>query len=1139
MANQETVYCPLCGNKVPRGTAKCPVCSTPLERAAPSGESEMPQLVISREDYLHKAIPQIQLPPPAMSCPQCALPLEGGEGKCPRCGIPLATEEAMLECPECGALAPQRAKACPNCGVGFEEVPTIPGPPPAEEITTPPILPEPPMPMPPTPPQVVTSIPKSVPASSAGFVNGRGAVNGTGFVNGTGITNGTKVGGGISVSQKRQRTFITRWQFVAVLVALAVVIPTFIYLSYSGTEPMTVDGKFKDWSHVTKYSMFDLSASSSINVEEWAVSTEGSSLFVYLSVAGSLMSSSDVVETFYLFIDSDDSSSTGYAVSGIGADYMFQLDGWGGSVQSTSISEYPSSDQYNWSAWRNLGSLSSAIGGSRLEAKGDMPVAPVANSKYLLLSQDSLNNMAVSYAVPETGGLLVIRQEPYPDVMTSGILQPGTNVPFVRLTLRAQGTGGTVSDVQMTSTGVSAGSFQSVSLNVGETRVVDIFVSVSATVGNLVSSSVAVSGISTTFSDVTVIGDAAKAYVTSPPTAVEIDGAFADWNGKISPDSDPLAMPNADIDITGTGAVNGTLTSSFYVSVSGRIFNGSYVPAVQSKPSHGGSGGTVTPPRKTGEDYLRVYIDSDMNASTGEVAICSSKTIGADYLIELKGFNGNVLSRALYSYDIDRWTLVTGAQIALGKDNQRIELGISSSYLSGSSDIDFIVETTDWRGRQDVGTSAPVKASAFAISGDISFNPERWIIDGTTTSPSATAMSYQRKLFYDGTNFWSFYFDGANTVYKYSTDGGVTWTLVGQAFKTGSVEKVSLWYDKSNNSVYAVGDRTTASRNLYVQKGSVSPALHTITWQAADGSFAASTRNLGSKNAYLSLDASGYVWILSSNLTTQVPANYNLTAWKSNSVGDINAFAAVGGLIAGGAGTGGANIKGSILPAGSGSNMWAVYIYGGSVYSRRYNGTWSNETAIYTNLDDPGNQDMAPPSALVDGKGVIHVVYGNGHAQSAGVPKPYIYYVYNRGTTWSTPYRLDSVSNKLGNFYPTVSLDSSTGNIYAFWIQTDINDIGRTIVGKKNVSGTWTSLSFGTQTTDAKQYLTSIYSAPSEDIICWQWTQNTSGIIQVVFDKLPEFGDIVLPTLAFLCLFFAVFNGGKRRKRKGPDRVDK
>jgi hypothetical protein len=159
-------------------------------------------------------------------------------------------------------------------------------------------------------------------------------------------------------------------------------------------------------------------------------------------------------------------------------------------------------------------------------------------------------------------------------------------------------------------------------------------------------------------------------------------------------------------------------------------------------------------------------------------------------------------------------------------------------------------------------------------------------------------------------------------------------------------------------------------------------------------------------------------------------------------------------------------------------------------------------------------------------------VYGNGHEQPVGTCKPYIYYVYNTGSGWSVPYRLESVANNLGNVYPTISVDSSTGSVYSFWIETDTNGVGVTVRGKKNVSGTWTALTLSGQTAGAKQYLNSIYSAPGEQFICWQWTQNTTSPIEVLFDKLPEFKTVVLPVL-FLTLIVV----GMRRRR-GKSRRD-
>jgi hypothetical protein len=171
----------------------------------------------------------------------------------------------------------------------------------------------------------------------------------------------------------------------------------------------------------------------------------------------------------------------------------------------------------------------------------------------------------------------------------------------------------------------------------------------------------------------------------------------------------------------------------------------------------------------------------------------------------------------------------------------------------------------------------------------------------------------------------------------------------------------------------------------------------------------------------------------------------------------------------------------------------------------------------------------------VDSGGVAHVVYGNGHEQTPD-SKPYIYHVYYNGA-WSVPYRLDGVPNNRGNMYPTVSVDSATGNVFALWIETDNNAVPLIIVGKKNVTGTWTSMVIGGDITSPKQYLNSIYSVPNEQMICWQWTQNTTGTIEVEFDKIPEFSDIVLPVfgMAAVIVFGYRYRGAKRRRESSED----
>jgi hypothetical protein len=163
---------------------------------------------------------------------------------------------------------------------------------------------------------------------------------------------------------------------------------------------------------------------------------------------------------------------------------------------------------------------------------------------------------------------------------------------------------------------------------------------------------------------------------------------------------------------------------------------------------------------------------------------------------------------------------------------------------------------------------------------------------------------------------------------------------------------------------------------------------------------------------------------------------------------------------------------------------------------------------------------------------VVHVVYGNGRKKS-GQSIPSIEYSHNDtgATTFTTAVDLDSyISADVGDYYPTISLDTSTGNLYAFWIQSDTSYVGRNLTGRKCVSGSWSNLTFESQTTYAKQYLTSIYSVSGEFKICWQWTQNTTSPYHVLFDHvIPEFGDLTLPIIGFIVIF-AVYRQRWRSK---------
>jgi hypothetical protein len=289
---------------------------------------------------------------------------------------------------------------------------------------------------------------------------------------------------------------------------------------------------------------------------------------------------------------------------------------------------------------------------------------------------------------------------------------------------------------------------------------------------------------------------------------------------------------------------------------------------------------------------------------------------------------------------------------------------------------------------------------------------------------------------------------------------------------------------------------------------------------------------LGGKNAFVSQDASGYIWVLSSNCTRTTPtATYDLTAFKSQSTNSVTGtWSNIGNMLT--TDDGGSNLKGVIVPAGTGSYMWSVYGYGGNVSARKYTTSWSSQTdfTIADKTDVTTNTDLAPPSAVVDGNGVCRVVYGDSNTNAAQL-RSHIYARYNSSATaWSAAYALSTVATTDSHRAPTISLDASNNNVFAFWVQVDDNSI----VYKKYSAGAWsgTPTAF-VSTSHAKYYLTSVYSAPSEARICVEWTQNTTGLIQVIFEKIPEFGDVVVPVFSVLVVFIAVYR--RRARADGPE----
>ncbi len=1137
MQNEQTIHCPLCGKKVPADVDTCPFCSTPIDKVVMKRELDkvierrvMRRVRSSKEEEAPPVpVPTAPIPEVKVTCPGCGMELKGGEAKCTRCGIPLAAEEELDDCPDCGTPFAPGAKVCPKCGValGVEaDVGTL-GPseehPPEKAVEVPERAQT----------EVVTSVQVEPGPMGRGLTNGRGAINGTGLVNGTGMVNGTRGDAHGGPSRRRARG-IARWQFLAVLVALVIIIPTFIYMSYSKDDDIySVDGEFGEWDDSTPYSMSILTTTPITVVEEWSVAVDGTRAFLYIDATGDIFGTTSV-ESFFLFIDSDGDETTGYAVGSLGADFMVELDGWNGSVQSSDVSVYdPASatDRYDWNSWESLGGAASRLVDDRMEAMGNLQEAPSADARFLLLSQDQQARRSVSAGVPYGGSVLTVTQRLSSTVPLSGVVPVSGSEAILTLEFTCDGAEGTVDsvDVQLESLPPVVSAFEAFTIQPGEVVTVDFEVDTSSlSPAQFVAASVSAADISSSFTRTEVFGHPARAYVGSAPSSVIIDGAFGDWTGRTASDVDLVEVLNPNIDIRSVGVFNTSLSSSFYISVAGEVCSGSYVPVMKGKPVPSSGGGTVVPiTRKTAEDITRVFIDSDMSAATGYALSVDSKVIGADYRIEVRGLNGEVVSSVLHEYTGTTWSLVS-ADVPAEVDFQKMEVGVLANNIGGAVDIDFVIETTDWRQYKDY--VALDEATMLALTGGISSSVGTlaWAVD-SATSDEATSSSFQRKLFYDGTNFWSLYYDGSHTMYRYSSNGGVNWTDGGQVFTTTGVKHASLWYDSSGSAVYVVGDTGVASVNVFVRKGSVTPSSHTITW-GNEKLLPMSSNPMAGKFPFASLDADGYVWVVSISKVHATQEQYRFRSFVSDGVGDVEGTWTDKGNIVNQ--NKDSSLRGCLVPglSGSGVVVWSVFTYQGIVGSSGYTGTaWSTPVTIYAGGASADNSLYAPPSAVVDSRGVVHVVYGTGDmAGSAWAAN--IQYVYNTSAdTWSTPITLNGVGGGALK-YPTISMDSTTDNVFAMWVDDGMS--ADSIVVKKNASGTWSFLTVA-QTSYTKTYLTSILSAPGEAYVCFQWTQNTTSPYEVMFDKIPEFTDVVVPVLFVLTMFIAIYR--RRSRQEEPE----
>src|SRR5207302_3409939 len=101
---------------------------------------------------------------------------------------------------------------------------------------------------------------------------------------------------------------------------------------------------------------------------------------------------------------------------------------------------------------------------------------------------------------------------------------------------------------------------------------------------------------------------------------------------------------------------------------------------------NGTSGGGATMlPRRTGEDLLFAYLESNSSNPRG----LGIGGILADSLVEIRGEGGRITSESVYSWQ-NRWIRQPGVSVNAAKDQTDIEASLPVSGPSGSQ---FVIQS--------------------------------------------------------------------------------------------------------------------------------------------------------------------------------------------------------------------------------------------------------------------------------------------------------------------------------------------------------------------------------------------------------------------------------------------------------------
>ncbi|MGC9060642.1 MAG: hypothetical protein ACP5JR_05365 [Thermoplasmata archaeon] len=519
-------------------------------------------------------------------------------------------------------------------------------------------------------------------------------------------------------------------KFVVPVIVLVMVSVSLTTLLSIPKEKIVLDGNLSDWESGKQNAFVGGILPAQIDIVKGGLDTDGKWCYFFVEVRGEIFAgdaragNTGYMDILHIFVDADRNSETGYSIRGLGADYVLNIGGQNGHILVSELYKFDTArERFDWEGKVSYGSIECVNSENTVEIRVQKKLFNSENVAvlYHMFSYDGAEDFA-DYVVTSDGKVLIAEVSYIGEEIVSG------TVPWLKLEMNAPIENVIVEAIVVSERGtnlpvdigyhVNGGAVQterfrySKEIKIGETvgrnKIEIVFYLNVSSLPDETAVGIGINGkdgIKTegfvNYVEHQDAGKARVAYVRSAPGKVRIDGAFSDWRNKsLSDDGTDGCAPQYDI--RKFGALREENVLNLYVSVTDRLLAGIDVPFTGPAKISESSGGALNPPEPVNStDFVRIYIQKGLPIVGYK--ICE---IIANYMVEIKGKNGIIISKGIYSYNpgnpIEPWAYLDDPPCEI--DNYQMEIQIKMEEPSS-----IVVESTNWKGIRDLAANKSIR----------------------------------------------------------------------------------------------------------------------------------------------------------------------------------------------------------------------------------------------------------------------------------------------------------------------------------------------------------------------------------------------------------------------------------------------